>query len=199
MATPAGEWLTTTTLLHGLADPANGAAWGRFVERFRPPLLAYLLRSGVREHDADDLAQEALIEFARAFGDGRYDRARGRLSAWLFGIALHCVLRHRQRAGRGREAPLGDAEFWSLQVDEKSSDAAWDSEWERWVWQECLRRVRHEFEATTLRAFVLVAREERTPSEAAEELGVPIKAVYNAKHRVLNRLRELRVELEDVR
>lgn len=79
MAPSAGEWLTTTMLLQGLSDSANNAAWSRFIERFRAPLLANLRRSGARVQVAEDLAQETLLEFARAFREGRYDWQRGRL------------------------------------------------------------------------------------------------------------------------
>ena len=37
---------------------------------------------------------------------------------------------------------------------------------------------------------------EKSPTEAANILGVPAKLVYNAKHRVLQRIRVLRGEFE---
>jgi DNA-directed RNA polymerase specialized sigma24 family protein len=38
----------------------------------------------------------------------------------------------------------------------------------------------------------LVIRDERPPAQVADELGLSLKSVYNAKHRVLKRIRELR-------
>lgn len=190
------EWITTTTILHDLRDAANDAAWRRFMQRFRAPLFTFVRRLGVEQADAEDIVQDVLLEFSRVYREGRYERERGRLSAWLFGIAHRCVLRHRQRRARARERLVPDGSYWDAAVDEKDHLELWNTEWERWAWEECLRRARLEFEPTTLRAFVLVVKHERPPSAAAEELGVPVKAVYNAKHRVLKRLRELRAELE---
>ncbi|MCL4741714.1 MAG: RNA polymerase sigma factor [Phycisphaerales bacterium] len=195
----AREWVTTTTILHELRDAGNGRAWERFVGRFRDPLVAFARRSGLTDADADDAAQETLVELARLLREGRYDRDKGRLSAWLFGIARRSVLRHRQREARSRERAL-DGDFhrgFEPPTDEKSVEDLWNTEWERWAWTVCLGRVRAEFEPTTLRAFLLVVQGERSADSAAEELGVPVKAVYNAKHRVLKRLRELRDDLEE--
>lgn len=47
-------------------------------------------------------------------------------------------------------------------------------------------------------AFELSVRGDGKPAAVAEELGVSVKSVYNARHRILKRLRELREELEAV-
>jgi len=190
------EWLTTSTLLRDLRDYDNDLAWRRLVERFRAPIVAFARRVGLAPADADDAAQDTLTAFARAYREGRYDPARGRLSQWLFGIAYKQALRLRARAGRdaAREAgpdALGDA------ADPDSAAAVWDREWEAAIWRQCIERVQPEFEPQTIEAFELCVRDDRTAAEAAAQLGIPVKAVYNAKHRVLKRLRELRAEIED--
>lgn len=198
MAIPASDWVTTTTILHDLRDAGNERAWTRFVERFREPLAAFARRSGLADSDADDAAQEALVEFSKGYVEGRYERGRGRLSSWLFGIAHHCVLRQRQRDSRAKAQGTHseDTGAWSRLADEKTSGETWNTEWERWVWLQCLRRAREEFEPETIRAFLLIAERGLSPASVAESLGIPTKAVYNAKHRILRRLRELREELE---
>ena len=50
--------------------------------------------------------------------------------------------------------------------------------------------IARDFEETTWKAFVMVVIEDRTPAEAATELGISTNAVYLAKGRVLSRLRE---------
>lgn len=199
MGSAEGDWVTSTTLLHGLRESGNERAWERLLGRFRAPLVAFARRLGLSESDANDAAQDALLEFSQAYRQGRYDRDQGRLSAWLFGITRHCVLRHRQREARraARAEPhVPGTSFWARVPDEKTTEDAWNTEWERWVWQECLAQAESEFEPMTLRAFMLVAEGNLTPAAAAASLGIPVKAVYNAKHRVLGRLRALRAELE---
>ena len=51
-------------------------------------------------------------------------------------------------------------------------------------------RIRPEFEPQTWRAFEMTWLENYAPQDAARELGCRVHAVYVAKSRVLNRLRE---------
>ncbi len=192
------EWVTTSTILNDLRDYENHAAWRRFVERFHGPVVRFARGAGLADADAEEVAQEAMIAFAEAYRNGGYDRTKGRLSAWLFGILYNHIRRHRQKAARqaARATPIEQTTFWRELPDEAAARTEWDREWEQAVWSECLERVRQEFEPLSLAAFELVVRDELSAAEAAEKLGVPIKTVYNAKHRVLKRMRELRADLE---
>lgn len=193
------DWLTTTTLLDGLRDYDNRDAWDRFVRRFRTPVVAFAARYGVPPADAEDVAQDVLITFAERFRAGHYDRRRGRLSTWLFGIAFNHVMRCRRGLARQADRRAGiPADLAYEQVDEDSGKAVWEEEWNAALWKLCAQRVQHEFEATTYRAFERVVRDDAAPADVARELGIPIRSVYNARYRVLKRLRELRTELEEV-
>lgn len=194
------EWLTTSTILSALRDFDNTPAWKRFDARFRRPVVRFLIAAGLSHSDAEDVAQEVLIAFAESYRRGEYDRERGRLSRWLFGVAYNHLLRHRQKQGR-RAARLvsqaqGEAALAEL-PDEDTACGTWDQTWEEVMWRECLDRVRIEFAPATMAAFERSVSGDRKPAEVAEELGTTVKAVYNARHRVLKRLRELREGLEE--
>jgi RNA polymerase sigma-70 factor (ECF subfamily) len=189
------DWITTSTLLHRLRDFRDDA-WRTFVLRFRRPVASFAVDLGVPRDDAEDVAQEALLDFARAFREGKYDRDRGRLSAWLFGIAYHRAARLRRR--RSREPGIEPEEAAAQVPDERWASTVWDRRWQAHVLAECVRQARREFAPETFRAFDLVVVRGRSPAEAAGELGIPVKAVYNAKHRVLKRVRELGAALESV-
>lgn len=194
-------WQTTETVLQRLRDFDNREAWEQFADRFRRPVVSFARSMGLGPADAEDAAQETLIAFAEAYRDGRYDPSKGRLSRFLFGIAYRQALRARRQAGgprMGDAARVGQAEthFWSQVPDEQTASGVWDGEWERILLERCLEQVRGEFEPQSFRAFELTVREERPPAEAAEALGVPLKTVYNAKHRILKRIRELREQYE---
>jgi len=191
----ATDWITTSTLLLKLRDFRDDAAWSRFVGRFRRPIVAFARELGVAPADAEDVAQDALSDFASAYRDGRYDRERGQLRRWLFGIAYHRAARHRRRLARARaEWAPADA---ALEVpDEASATAIWERRWEAGVLEECVRQAQREFSPDVFAAFEMVVGKERAPAEAARELGVSVKSVYNAKHRVLRRIRELRAAIE---
>jgi len=194
------EWLTTSTILRDLRDYQNNDVWGRFIARFRPPLVRFARQVGLSESDAEDVAQEALVAFAESYRKGGYDRQRGRLSQWLFGFAFRCALKERRRAGQHAHDVLDSDPSSNAPaplIDEQAATTTWDREWEAALVEQCLNRVRQEFAPDNCRAFELMLFESCSPSEAATRLSVPVKSVYNAKHRILKRLRELRSEYDD--
>lgn len=192
------EWVTTTTILEDLRGFGNRPAWDRFVGRFHRPIAAFVREVGVPDPDAEDVAQNTLLAFAEAYREGRYDRERGRLSRWLFGIAYRQALRHLRRSAR---APLAaeppEADGPGRPADESAAADVWDRIWDGHLLRTAIDRARREFAPRTFRAFELVVLEDAAPAAAAETLGAPVKAVYNAKHRVLHRVRELIRELDD--
>ncbi len=193
------EWLTTSTMLDDLRDFEHPTAWPRFAERFRPSIVRFSRKLGLSESDSEEVAQETLAAFLSAYRDGRYDRSKGRLSRWLFGIAYRQAQKARvDRARRARvEGSPEHTSFWDNAPDEESSVQLWDREWEQGLLEQCLHRVRQEVEPNTIRAFELVALADCVPAEVAQELGMTVKAVYHAKYRVLKRIRELRADLDD--
>lgn len=192
------DWITTSTLLEDLADADNHTAWERFVGRFRAPMVRFACGMGLSDADAEDVAQETLLAFAEAYRQGRYDRSQGRLSRWLFGIAFRQALGRRRSGARDarlqRQAPT--SAFWDQTPDEETASRLWDQQWEQAVLEACLRRVREEVEPMTWRAFERICRSARPAAEVAGELGIEVKAVYNAKYTVMKRIRELRADLE---
>ncbi len=194
------EWITTSTILRNMCDD-DDAAWQQFVARFQRPISSFARGVGLSAVDAEDVAQETLLAFVEGFRNGKYDPAKGRLSRWLFGIAHRQILRER-RCGARREAtvpsPTGPGTFWGNVPDKREPSNVWDAEWEQSLMRECIERARREFEPQTFRAFELAVQGTGSATEVAQELGVPVKTVYNAKHRVLKRIRELREQLEEL-
>ncbi len=188
---------TSTALLADLRDPHNAAAWGHYVERYRPLIVAYARRAGLSEHDAEDAAQATLLTFSHGLREDRYDRERGRLRSWLYGIAVNKV-REARRARRELQA-CDTAAQAALELDAPDpNQAAWDAEWHAAVVSQCLAEVSAEVEPSTLRAFELCVREGLPAQQVADALGMTRDAVYAAKRRVLRRIRELVPLMEDV-
>jgi RNA polymerase sigma-70 factor (ECF subfamily) len=191
------EWITTTVVLQRLKD-SDEAAWELFTARFRGPLVGFARRLGLGEGEAEDVAQETLLAFLDAFRKGGYDRGRGRLGSWLFGIAHRRVLAAKREAARRAEklGEAADADFFSRLADEESVRRTWDETWAKALLEQGLSQVKAEVEPATWRMFVEVVRKERAPAEVAREMGLSRNAVFIAKHRVLKRLRQLQEELD---
>jgi len=185
--------VTCTDLLDGLRNPENRTVWRDYVDRYRPVLLAYARRLGLGEADAEDLAQQTLLTFSTAYREGRYDRERGRLRAWLFGIAQN-HLRHLRR--RRPDATLGTDEALALE-DPGDQEALFDQEWRDGLLRQGLEVVRREVTPQTFEAFQLFASQDWPAERVAAHLGITPNAVFGAKRRVLQRLRELLPALEE--
>lgn len=185
-------WVTTATFLRHLRTSNSGPVWNRLVARFRRPIVSFARRLGLPEPDAEDVAQDTLLTFSMHYRKGRYDRSRGRLSSWLFGIAFRQIHSARRKLARCElQIDRSDTtSFWSTLPDRQSGNEIEAEDWERAILQKCLDRVSREVRPATFRAFEMVVLEQRDASEAAADLHTSIKAVYNAKHRVLKRVRE---------
>ena len=91
---------TTTAMLQALHDPHDVATWQEFDTRYRPVLIGFARNFGLDDADAADVAQDTLTRFLEQYRDGRYERERGRLGAWLVGIARYRILDLRRKHGR---------------------------------------------------------------------------------------------------
>ncbi|MCA9254978.1 MAG: sigma-70 family RNA polymerase sigma factor, partial [Phycisphaerales bacterium] len=188
------EWITTSTILSRLRDHEDQDVWRNFSDRFNRPIVAFARKMGLSEADAFDAAPETLLAFLKSYRDGAYDRDKGRLSKWLFGIAYRQAQSTRRSTGRraGRMIPqAGHTTLHASLPDENSASATWDAEWEAAVLDACLKQVRSEVADNTFAAFDLVVRQGVAPDAAAEQLNMSRSAVYTAKHRVLARAREM--------
>lgn len=194
-------WVTTSTVLERLQRFDDRDAWAEFADRFRAPIERFARKQGLSEADSEDVAQETLLGFAKGYRENGYDRSKGRLSTWLFGIAWRRVDHVRRRGDRAfteRTADDNATAFWAGVPDDAEASAAWDSAWEQALLERCVRRVKHEVQPATFRAFEMLVLEKRSVEDVVAELGITRNAVYIAKHRVATRIRALVGELEDL-
>jgi RNA polymerase sigma factor (sigma-70 family) len=189
------DWVTTSTILSRMKQMDDRSIWDRFHGRFRRPLLAFARKCGLPESESEDAVQEILTAFLEAYKAGKYDRERGRLSKWLFGIAYTQIANRRRGLGRDRSPAQGES-FWGDVPDHREAEGAWDAQWEASVLEECLGQVRREVSEKTFEVFRLIVREGRSPEEAGASLGMTREAAYVAKHRVLKRLADRMQEYE---
>lgn len=187
---------TTTAMLAGLHDPANEQVWRAFDDRFRPIIVAFAGRLGAQAEDAADVAQETLSQFLRDFRAGKYDRSRGRLHAWIVGIARHRLIDLQRRRAAQRER-RGESAIAELPAEGELSQL-WDAECREEILRAGLRELREtRLDPNTIRAFEMVALEESTPAAAAAALGLTVDSVYAAKNRCLAQLRTILARLHD--
>ena len=102
-------------------------------------------------------------------------------------------LKRARRVDAGSQASGGSGATAALQqIADPDSDLnrQWDDEHDRYVLGCLLDLVEQEFEPTTLRAFRRLALDGASGAQVAEEMGMSLAAVYMAKSRVLQRIRQ---------
>jgi RNA polymerase sigma-70 factor (ECF subfamily) len=192
------RWITTTQVLEDLRDSNDSEAWRIFCEHFQPVLINFARGLGLSPADAEDATQETMVAFLKAFKNGKYDRQKGRLSDWLFGVAKRVIL--NLRGHMPLEKLVADettgTSFWDLIQDDTGLKHSWETQWRQMVLTACLQQARCEFDPKVFEAFQLYALNETPADKVAQQLGVSRNAVYIAKSRILSRLRKLERQFE---
>lgn len=188
---------TTTRLLDALRDLSNELAWSHIDNRYRPVIVGLARRVGLRDSEADEVGQQALAEFVRAYREGRYDRGKGRLSSWILGIAHHTALK-MLRTSR-REGSSTALSMLPSDPDNPEFRSIWDGERDRCILEKALGMLRDEsaVDDRTLQAFELVGLRGVPAAQAAQQCGMTVDQVYVAKNRVTKRLRTLVQDLTE--
>jgi RNA polymerase sigma factor (sigma-70 family) len=189
---------TSTILLDGLRDPSNQSIWREFDERYRPVIEAFARKLGLSPDDAADAAQETLAEFVRDYRAGKFDRSRGRLRSWIFGIARHRIA-DQQRAKARRREWRGESAIADMPADDQLAQI-WEGEARAAMLRQAMRELyaNPKLDPRTIRAFEQVAFEQKTAAEVAGEVGMSVEQVYVAKSRTLRRLLGIMTELEEI-
>jgi RNA polymerase sigma-70 factor (ECF subfamily) len=175
------------------AREGEETAWERIVDLYRPLIHGWLLRQGVPPQEADDLSQDVLAILLKELGRFAHAGRPGAFRGWLRTITVNRA-RAFWRAGSYRARPAGGSDF--LQWIEQLADAdsplarAWDEEHDQHVLRRLLALLEQEFEPATVRAFRRLTFDGVSGKEVADELGMSVAAVYGAKSRVLQRLRQ---------
>jgi RNA polymerase sigma factor (sigma-70 family) len=187
---------TTTRLLEGLFDPAADAVWEEFDRRYRPIIVGLARRLGLPDQDAADVAQETLARFVKAYRAGEYDRQRGRLRSWIIGIARYRITDALRARGEQR-GWRGDSIIGSV-PEQHEMDRIWDVERRQAILRQAVDELRADSKMSdkTIRAFEMLTFHRRSAAAVAEELGMTLNDVYQAKNRVAGRLRESVARLE---
>ncbi|MBF0188599.1 MAG: RNA polymerase sigma factor [Magnetococcales bacterium] len=158
------------------------------VERFQLRIFRFLLRQGLSEHDAEDVAQETFIEAHRKLHAFRGD---SKFSTWLMGIAFNMARSFKRRAPNRRMVTVPD-EMLSDQPHPGASPA------ENATSSARIQAIKEGMDAhlspDLKEALTLVSLEGMTYEEAAKVAGVAINTlktrVFRARKRLRNGLEE---------
>jgi RNA polymerase sigma factor (sigma-70 family) len=181
---------THASLLAKLKAGGDASAFAEFDERYRELVFAFARRRGLQPADADDVAQETLAAAHRALPAFDYDPAKGRFRGWLKTAAVRAAQVRLRRRADALDPAATDEQALAAAAADDEAEAAWDVEWRRYHVRLATAKVRFEFNAKDFAAFEACAVDGRPPAEVAATLGLSTDSVYQAKSRILKRLRE---------
>jgi RNA polymerase sigma-70 factor (ECF subfamily) len=165
-------------------------AWRKLVDLYQPLIHGWLLRYGVRPHDAEDLTQDVLAIVVKEVASFEHRGRTGSFRSWLRTVTVNRA-REFWRSGKCRTPAAGGFPQMLDQLADPQSvlSGQWDAEHDAHVIRRLLTILEQEFEPQTAQAFRLLVFERQKGADVAAALNMSLAAVYGAKSRVLQRFR----------
>ena len=190
---------TSLTLLRALKESNDRSAWDRFDARYRPMLTDFATSVGLHDADTDEIAQQTIIAFSEGYRLGKYDRERGKLRNWLFGVARNLIA-HLMRERAQQPTSIGDAntsrDALALISNLDSLEKIWETQWQGHIVVECINRARAQFTVRDIQIFERLTLQQHTAEQVGTNLVLSPEAVRKVKHRVLAYIRTIRKDIE---
>lgn len=184
---------STSHSLLQLAKERDAAAWERLASIYSPLVYQWCRRAGVQNHDVADISQEVFQAVAGALAEFRKDKPGYSFRGWLWTITRNKIrdfVRQQRRQPSAVGGPDANQQWKQLADDQPESDEFASDFPNAKLAKQALALMQTDFSEPTWKAFWRTAIDGQRAADVADELGLPLAAVYMAKSRVLRRLRE---------
>jgi len=182
------NWPTTSVrLVAAMRGPDEVTAWERFSTEYGPALFQFCTQRGLQPADAEDVVQTVFLGVHKRSVSFDQTVDRGRFRSWLSTIALRVIWKLRQRSLTAPLALMDPVELEGTVVAQQELL----EEINACVLDLAIEQVRPEFHPEVWSAFAAIWSHGERPQAVAARLGKSTGWVYNAKFRVLQRLKEI--------
>lgn len=166
----------------------RNAAWEDFDGRYRPLIFGVARAMGLSEDAAGDVVQDVHVAMLGALPRFDYDRKRGSFRAYLRTATRNTVYTRFAKEGRNPARPgiSGD----TLMADPGQFDVDFERVWEMEELERAKASVKEKVSANRWAMFERFFVQEEPAEKVAEDLGVSVDAVYQAKRQVWLRIKE---------
>ena len=184
---------TRRSLLDRLRNWEDQASWQEFFQTYWKFIYTVAIRSGLSDHEAEEVVQETVLSVAKKMPAFVYDPARCTFKGWLMHlIRLRIMDQLRRRQPAFQQLPSSDADTRRTSTVERVPDpssngeleSAWNGGWERNLIDAAMERVKLRVKPEHYQIFHLSAVKALKPGEVARLLQINIGKVYLVRHRV---------------
>ncbi len=178
-------------------------AWARLVDVFSPIVYQWARRAGLNGADSADVVQDVFIAVARKIGKFERQKQSASFRSWLATITRNRVkdcYKKQQRHPGGFGGTEALERFRNMPDQYSMSDQELENSislatLDQRLPKRMLEIVKSECDTKTWQAFWLTTVKHDSAADVAERLEMPVASVYQAKSRILARLRKRMEEL----
>ncbi|VGO14872.1 hypothetical protein PDESU_03442 [Pontiella desulfatans] len=177
------EWNTRQSLLIRAKDPTDEEAWADFVKYYERFIYHLLHRMNIHAADFDDMVQVILVKLWKNLQ--KYEKHEAKFRTWLALVVRNAVYDYYKAEQRRGKVIASDVELdESVQPSEGSDlETIIEKEWELYMTNFALERMRGIFSATAVQVFEL-SLTGKAAKEIAGQLKITVDSVYTLKNRV---------------
>lgn len=182
---------TRGSLLAGIKDTSNHAAWREFLDIYGGLIRRLALKAGLTETEADEVAQEVFISVNRNIGGFAYNPAKCSFKHWLSQMVRWRIrdqfakrLPTDPSSARADEDDRDLADDGSQGWREPELEALWEEEWRRHLIAGAAARVKTQVNPKHFQIYFLHVLKGMDVGEVVRRLKVTRSQVYLAKLRV---------------
>lgn len=181
---------STSRSLIRRAQQDDPEAWRRLAMLYVPLVYRWARQSNLQGNDAADVVQEVFRSLASRLVDFRHDQPSDTFRGWLYTITRNKIRDHYRGLAQRPEVKGGSHAHDQLhQVPEQLSSADVDLITSD-VAHRAIELMKTDFQEQTWQVFWRAVVEGQPPTDIAADLQLSLAAVYQAKSRVLRRLRQ---------
>jgi len=179
---PSTMW---TTILAFHRDPDRVKDF--VVRRYRQPVVEFARRQGLKDEDAEDVAQEVFLRVCHETFLRKADQIRGKFRTVLLAVTKHVIGSWRRHEMAGKRDRRREVSLEGMTLpDELPADPEFDKLWVQNLMTQALERLKQDAGTEALK----LQLEGLSYQEIAERLGKKTTDVTNFIHRAKERLKK---------
>ena len=189
---------TSESLILRIRDSQDAIAWSQFMAIYESVVYRLARRRGLQDADAEDLCQRVFMSVAKAVEHWEPQEDGPQFRNWLNRVARNAILNAITRGKPDRATGGSNAENVLLEIPDREGVTTAilnESRIEAYRW--AANQVQAEFNAGTWAMFQETTINGRVIADVAAELSKSSGAVYIARCRVMQRIKDKVNEVSD--